>query len=89
MANIAETLNELGIKDWTLTGEPTTEAQFKKSFKKVTGEDKTGSAILSDDESKFGVTWSQIKAKVSAKFIDSACILLNAISSSCTYSKTM
>tara|TARA_R100001086_G_C11778909_1_gene243067 strand:- start:171 stop:473 length:303 start_codon:yes stop_codon:yes gene_type:complete len=63
MANIAETLNELGIKDWTLTGEPTTEAQFKKSFRKVTGEDKNGSAILSDDESKFGVTWSQIKAK--------------------------
>ena len=63
MANIAETLVELGIQDWTLTGEPTTEAQFKKSFRKVTGEDKTGSAILSDDESKFGVTWSQIQAK--------------------------
>ena len=63
MVNIAETLNELGIKDWTLTGEPTTEAQFKKSFKKVTGEDKNGLAILSDDESKFGVSWSQIKTK--------------------------
>ncbi len=63
MAKIAETLVALGIKDWTLTGEPTTEAQFKKSFKKVTGEDSNGSAILSDDESKFDVTWSQIKAK--------------------------
>ena len=63
MAKIAETLVALGIKDWTLTGEPTTEAEFKKSFKKVTGEDSNGSAILSDDESKFGVTWSQIKAK--------------------------
>lgn len=63
MAKIAETLVALGIKDWTLTGEPTTEAQFRKSFKKVTGEDSNGSAILSDDESKFGVTWSQITAK--------------------------
>ena len=63
MAKIAETLVALGIKDWTLTGEPTTEAEFKKSFKKVTGEDSNGSAILSDDVSKFGVTWSQIKAK--------------------------
>ena len=63
MAKIAETLVALGIKDWTLTGEPTTVAEFKKSFKKVTGEDSNGSAILSDDESKFGVTWSQIKAK--------------------------
>mgnify|MGYP003133788102 CR=1 FL=1 len=63
MAKIAETLVALGIKDWTLTGEPTTEAEFKKSFKKVTGEDSNGSAILSDDESKFGVTWSEIKEK--------------------------
>ena len=63
MAKIAETLIELGIQDWTLTGEPTTEAQFKKSFKKVTGEDKNGSAILSDDQSKFGVTWSEITTK--------------------------
>ena len=63
MAKIAETLIELGIQDWTLTGEPTTEAQFKKSFRKVTGEDKNGSAILSDDQSKFGVTWSEITTK--------------------------
>lgn len=63
MVKIADALVELGIKDWTLTEEPTTAAQFKKCFKKVTGEDSNGSAILSDDESKFGVTWSQIKAK--------------------------
>lgn len=63
MAKIVETLEALGIQNWTLTGEPKTEAQFKKCFKKVTGEDSNGSAILSDDESKFGVTWSQIKAK--------------------------
>ena len=63
MIKIADTLVELGIKDWTLTGEPTTESQFKKSFRKVIGEDSNGSAILSDDESKFGVTWSQIKTK--------------------------
>ena len=63
MTKIAETLVELGITEWTLDGEPKTEAQFKKAFKKVTGEDSNGSAILSDDVSKFGVTWSQIKTK--------------------------
>ena len=63
MTKIAETLVELGITEWTLDGEPKTEAQFKKSFRKVTGTDKNGIGITTDDESKFGVTWSQIKAK--------------------------
>ena len=60
---IAEVLENLNLGEYVLDGEPTTEAQFKKSFRKVTGEDSNGSAILTDDESKFGVTWSQIKTK--------------------------
>jgi len=63
MVKFADVLIELGVKNWTLDGEPTTEAQFKKSFKKVIGEDENGLGIVTDDESKFGVTWSQIKAK--------------------------
>ena len=63
MTKIVETLEALGIQNWTLTGEPKTEAEFKKSFRKVTGTDKNGIGITTDDESKFGVTWSQIKAK--------------------------
>ena len=53
---VAEVLENLNLGEYVLDGEPTTEAQFKKSFKKVTGTDKYGRAILSDDESKFGVT---------------------------------
>ena len=63
MVKISDVLIELKIQNWTLDGEPKTEAEFKKSFRKVTGEDSNGSAILTDDESKFGVTWSQIKTK--------------------------
>tara|TARA_Y100000114_G_C11686328_1_gene291236 strand:+ start:641 stop:940 length:300 start_codon:yes stop_codon:yes gene_type:complete len=60
---VAEVLENLNLGEYVLDGEPTSEAQFKKSFKKVTGTDEYGRAILTDDESKFGVTWSQIKAK--------------------------
>jgi len=60
---ISEVLENLNLGEYVLDGEPTTEAQFKKSFKKVTGTDEYGRAVLTDDESKFGVTWSQIQTK--------------------------
>jgi len=63
MVKFADVLIELKIENWTLDGEPKTEAEFKKSFRKVTGTDKNGIGITTDDESKFGVTWSQIQAK--------------------------
>lgn len=63
MANVSEALEHLGITDWVLHGEPTTEDEFNSMFKKVTGEDSTGSAILSSDTDDFGVTWTQITAK--------------------------
>lgn len=63
MATIQEALYKLGIKEWVIMGEPKNETEFKSMFKKVTGEDSSGSAILSSKESDFGVTWSQIKAK--------------------------
>ena len=59
----SEVLENLNVGEYVLNGEPTTEAQFKKSFKKVTGTDKYGRAVLTDDESKFGVPWSQIQTK--------------------------
>ena len=63
MIHIAEVLKELGISNYALEKIPSTEDEFKKYFKKVVGEDSSGSAILSDDESKFGVTWKQITDK--------------------------
>ena len=64
MATIADALNELEITEWVLRGEPTTEDEFNGMFRKVTGEDDNGSAIESSDPVDFGVTWTQVSAKL-------------------------
>lgn len=64
MASIADALNELEITEWVLRGEPTTEDEFNDMFSKVTGADANGSAIESSDPDDFGVTWSQVSAKL-------------------------
>ena len=61
--SIAEALTELGITEWVLRGEPTTEAEFNEMFCKVTGADANGSAIESSSPSDWGTTWSAVKAK--------------------------
>ena len=63
MTDIATALNELGVTEWILRGEPTSEAEFNEMFRKVTGADSNGSAIESDDPSDFGVTWKQASDK--------------------------
>ena len=70
MANISEALSSLGITEWTLRGEPKDEDEFKSMFRKVTGADESGSAIETDDTSKWGVTWKQVSDKMTA--MDSA-----------------
>ena len=64
MASVAEALQELGITEWVLRGEPTTEAEFNEMFRKVTGADSSGSAIESDDVADFGTTWTAVSAKM-------------------------
>ena len=70
MATVAEALQELSITEWVLRGEPTSEDEFKTMFRKVTGADANGSAIESEDTSKWGVTWKQVSDKMTA--IDAA-----------------
>ncbi len=70
MATVAEALQELSITEWVLRGEPTSEDEFKSMFRKVTGADANGSAIESEDTSKWGVTWKQVSDKMTA--IDAA-----------------
>lgn len=70
MANVGEALSALGITEWVLRGEPTKEEEFKEMFRKVTGADENGSAIETDDTSKWGVTWKQVSDKMTA--IDAA-----------------
>jgi hypothetical protein len=61
---IGRALENLGIRDYCLSGEPTTEEEFNSSFKRFVGIDEHGSAIMSDDPQHFGVTWDQIQAEV-------------------------
>ena len=69
MATATEALSELGITEWVMRGEPTKEDEFKSMFRKVTGSTADGTAIESEDTSKWGVTWKQVsdeKAKLEA-----------------------
>ena len=60
MTTIANALSELGITEWVLRGEPTTEAEFNEMFRKVTGADANGTAIESADH---GIAWATVAAK--------------------------
>ena len=61
--SVAEALTEIGIKEWVLRGEPTTEEEFGEMFRKVTGADSSGTAIESADPDDWGTTWSAVKEK--------------------------
>ena len=64
MTDTPTALADLGITGYVLRGEPTSEADFNSMFRKVTGLDDDGSAVESSDTSDFGVTWSQVSAKL-------------------------
>ena len=63
MTDIATALTALGVDEWVLRGEPTSEAEFNEMFRKVTGADANGSAIESDNPDDFGTTWAAVSAK--------------------------
>ena len=69
MTTIANALSELGITEWVLRGEPTTEAEFNEMFRKVTDADANGTAVESDNPADWGVTWEQVSTK-QAELID-------------------
>lgn len=64
MATISDAIIKLGISDWSLSGEPSTESEFNSGFSKITGADSEGMAIVSTNPSDFGVTWAQVSAKL-------------------------
>ena len=64
MTTVSNALTELGVTEWVLRGEPTTEAEFNEMFRKVTGADANGTAIESSDPDDFGTTWAAVSAKV-------------------------
>ena len=58
-------LENLKLTDWKFEGaEPTNEAEFLAGFYKNTGADDSGGAVYTNDPSKFGITWSQIKTEM-------------------------
>jgi hypothetical protein len=63
MTTVSTALTELGVTEWVLRGEPTTEAEFNEMFRKVTGADANGTAIESSNQSDFGTTWAAVVAK--------------------------
>ena len=66
MRDTATALTELGVTEWVLRGEPTTQEEFETMFRKVMGEDSNGIAIESSDPAHFGTTWDKVKAKKDA-----------------------
>ena len=66
MTTIATALTDLGIKEWVLRGEPTSETEFNAMFRKVTGADSNGSAIESSNPSDWGTTWKAVSDKKAA-----------------------
>ena len=66
MTTIATALTDLGINEWVLRGEPTSEAEFNAMFRKVTGADSNGSAIESSNPSDWGTTWKAVSDKKAA-----------------------
>ena len=61
---ITKAIAALGITEWVVRCEPTNETEFNAIFRKITGKTDLGAAIESDDPSDFGVTWSQVSAKL-------------------------
>ena len=63
MTTITKALSELGINQWVLRGEPTSEEEFNQMCRKVTGADSNGLAIESADPKDFGITWKAVSDK--------------------------
>ena len=60
-----QSLINLNVKEYKFEGaDPTNETEFLTGFKKVTGADDSGGAVYTDDASKFGITWTEIKAEM-------------------------
>jgi molybdopterin-biosynthesis enzyme MoeA-like protein len=61
---IGKALENLGVWDYVLLGDPKNEQEFNSMFRKVVGEDENQSSILSDDVSTFGITWNQVSTEL-------------------------
>ena len=65
MATVSEALQELGITEWVLRGEPTNSDEFASMFKKIIGSN-NGTAIESNNSADWpeGLTWDAVETKL-------------------------
>ena len=63
MADVIQALQELGITDWVLRGNPTNADEFGAMFRKGI-EQENGNVIESDNSSDWGVTWDAVETKL-------------------------
>ena len=66
MADVIQTLQELGFDEWVLNGEPTNAEEFAAMFRKIIGANDNGTAIESDNSSDWpeGLTWDAVETKL-------------------------
>lgn len=61
---VGTALAKLGVSSFVLKGEPENETEFNEMFRKTNGLDAEGNIIENADPSTWGVTWSQVSAKL-------------------------
>ena len=63
---VGRALTSLGIDQYVIRADAiiNTEEKFNNAFRKVVGIDENENSIEESDPSKFGVTWTQVKAEM-------------------------
>ena len=63
---VGRALEILGIQEYVVRADALidTEEKFNNAFRKIIGKDEHDSAIEETDPSKFGVTWTHVKAEI-------------------------
>ena len=66
MADVTQALHELGITEWVLTGDPTSESEFASMFRISIGATDDGSSIESDNSADWpdGLDWDAVETKM-------------------------
>ena len=59
--HISTAIKSLGVTQYTLEGNPTTETEFRNTFRKVGSIDANGNPTFTDD---WGFTWTELQAEI-------------------------
>ena len=64
MSFFEDAIQSLGVSKYVIKGFIKNETDFYEKFYKIVGKEDNGTAILSNDPSKFGVNWDQIDKQI-------------------------